>query len=62
MLLTVEIEVEHLSGKFASKDAVFEAIAELIDAGDLDVDEATYEVASANLVENAKLNAKKGRG
>jgi hypothetical protein len=49
MLVRIEVEVQHVSGKFAGKDAVFEELAQLLDVGEVDVDEATYEVVSVEL-------------
>src|SRR5713101_4347558 len=54
MMITIEVEVEHVSGKFAGKDAVFEALAELLDTGEVEVDEATYEVVSVNMAAEPK--------
>ena len=49
MLIRLEVQVEHVAGKFAAKDAVFEVIAEMIGEGEIVVDEATYEVVSVEM-------------
>jgi hypothetical protein len=47
--LTVEVEVEHRTGKFVAKDEIAEEIGEWIenaDEGDVWIDESEYEVVA----------------
>ena len=59
MLIRLEVQVEHVAGKFAAKDAVFEVIAEMIGEGEIVVDEATYEVVSVDMGADPKAPSKK---
>ncbi len=55
MIFYIEIEVEKTSGKFVSKDDVAEAvIAEIDNLGEIDLDDATYEVVSISQYEPPK--------
>lgn len=54
MLVTIEVEVERVSGPFASRDAIGEALAEMVDVGSVYVDDSEYEVVGVNTVEPPK--------
>lgn len=54
MLITIEVEVEKTSGPFASRDAIGEALAGMLDVGSVSVDDSEYEVVNTNVLDQPK--------
>ena len=48
MIIHLEIEADFISGKFASRSSVAEAIIAEIEGIEVEADEGTYEIASAS--------------
>ena len=48
MRLLIEVEVEHIVGRFIDKETVAEAVAdELRNVGSVDIDDSSYEIVTA---------------
>lgn len=50
MILNIEVEVERTSGRFVSKDAIFEELAAQLDIGTVQVEDSEYDILNVNLV------------
>lgn len=49
MMITLEIEVQHVAGPFVSKDDIGEELASAVDTGSVMVEDSEYEVLDVQI-------------